>query len=282
MNTGEKEQELWWGEGTSVMTGEIPLTALEEAVTPRNHQQVSTGGSALRVKFDDADTLEMGSVREAASLLNSTSPDVDDHLLGSSDDNVSLGESANDMLTTDKDVEHAHTAKQERRNLFARRKSEVESMRLTQSTTLPHDTHSFLITAHIRSIPFVTSLLVFSSKVVLSLLITSNLLLISPFNEGNPLQIPGQVSGEVVVAQFFALFVAVITQSDLLTSITLMYQGYSESLCQAFGKVSKIRWLLATMSMFLEGAFALFVTWMLIVTSDKVRMIKCTMLYTTH
>jgi hypothetical protein len=143
-------------------------------------------------------------------------------------------------------------------------------MIMTYDATLPKDTHSFLITANMFSLPFFTAVLVFCSKVTLSALITIHLLFLSSFNQDNPLQIPGQVGGAVVVAQFFALFMAVITQSDLLTAIILLFQGYSPSLCYAFDQVSYTRWLCATVSMFLEGAFALSVTWMLIVTSDEV------------
>ena len=77
-------------------------------------------------------------------------------------------------------------------------------------SSLPEDTFSFLIVCRMRSVPFFIGISVLALKTLIFTLIMSNL--IDADNEENPLSIPPSVKQEVIISQFAALFIAVVTQ----------------------------------------------------------------------
>jgi len=88
--------------------------------------------------------------------------------------------------------------------------------------------------------------------------------------QGNELAIPASVTVSVTISQFFAIFIAVATQDDLITSLNLVFEGYSSDLTLAFNGASLWKWVLAVVAYIIEGSLGLFVTFLLIVTSHEV------------
>ena len=131
---------------------------------------------------------------------------------------------------------------------------------------LSEDTFSFLISSRINAIPFLTAVFIVSLKATLFGLIGYDMS--NEGDESNPLSIPAYVTTSVAVSQFFAIFIAVATQGDLITSLDLIFEGYSSDLALAFPGASPMKWGMTVMAYFLEGGLGLIVTFLLIVTSN--------------
>ena len=138
--------------------------------------------------------------------------------------------------------------------------------------SLAEDTFSFLISSKPASVSFATGLLVFVLKNSIFALLLTNLIL-----DGNSsgLQVPVSVEIPVVLSQFLAFAISVLTQNDLITSLVLMYQGYSGDMIKVYGRNfegggRRSQWRLSVVLSFLDGLFGLVVTFFLIVTSTSV------------
>ena len=66
-----------------------------------------------------------------------------------------------------------------------------------------------------------------------------------------------------------------MSQDDLLSSLNLIFEGYSEDMEHAFEGAHIGKWIGAVAAYFLEGALGLVVTFLLIVTSSDGALFKC-------
>jgi hypothetical protein len=145
--------------------------------------------------------------------------------------------------------------------LLSKRRLEEEGRK-----QLPRDTFSFLVCSKILSQPFFLGISVFIFQITIYSLLT--LELINMQNE-NPLGLPTNVEIIVRVTQFLAIVIAVLTQADLRTSLEQFSEGYS--IGEEFeGEATCGKWWFATACWFLEGAFGLAVTFLLIVTVGSI------------
>jgi hypothetical protein len=96
-------------------------------------------------------------------------------------------------------------------------------------------------------------------------------------NAQNPLGIPASVEGPVRASQVLALFIAVISQTDVASSANLLFNVYkstdlNEWLTSTAGSgPTRTKWFGSLFSRFLEGCFGLTVTFILIMRADTVR-----------
>jgi hypothetical protein len=148
-------------------------------------------------------------------------------------------------------------------------KSLLSERRLEEGRNkLPNDTFSFLVCSNILSQPFLLGISVFVFQITIYSLLTKQL--INRSSE-NPLGIPENVETIVRVTQFLAIFIAVLTQEDLRTSLEQVNEGYStERIGKEFGEATRGKWWFATACRFLQGALGLIVTFFLIVTVDNI------------
>ena len=58
------------------------------------------------------------------------------------------------------------------------------------------------------------------------------------------------------------------TQDDLITSMNLIFEGYTLDLAHAFEGATFYKWLLAVVAYFLEGGLGLVVTFLLVAISN--------------
>ncbi|CAB9526338.1 peptidase C11, clostripain [Seminavis robusta] len=134
--------------------------------------------------------------------------------------------------------------------------------------TLPEDTFSFLLTSSKASPSFWLGTVVFVFQMAIFVLFYLDMLALG--EEGNKFGIPANANQELRFTQFIAIIVAIFTQGDLLTSLDLFHDGYCEDLHTFFPKATRPKYLYSLLARVAEGAFGLFVTFLLIVTSDTV------------
>ena len=134
--------------------------------------------------------------------------------------------------------------------------------------SLQEGSFSFILSSPVCSIPFFTALFVFSLESTVFCLIAMNLQTGEP---GNPLGFPASVTAPVIVAQFFALLIAVCTQDDVVSALNFIYEGYhGDSMRDAFPPASCFKWILMVSLLLITGTLGLVVTFFLIVTSGGV------------
>ena len=75
---------------------------------------------------------------------------------------------------------------------------------------------------------------------------------------------------EVRLAGFFALIIALPTQQDVMISLTLWRDGYSDKMFASFKGTSYLKWAASSICRFLEGSLGLAVSLLLIVRSTDV------------
>ena len=139
---------------------------------------------------------------------------------------------------------------------------------------LSDDTFSFLIACSVKSLPFVTAVVVLVFKTFIYGLIISNLQ-DEADDPDNPWGIPPSVSTPVRIGQVIALFITLMSQNDLLCGLTLLFQGYDDTSAEGIGKsfphATWMKWVVTATSLILEGLLSLTVTFLLIITtSDNV------------
>ena len=141
---------------------------------------------------------------------------------------------------------------------------------------LPEGTTSYLIVAPMCSTPFWTAVTVYALEMILFSMLLANLV---GGNPGNPLGFPPSFSAPVIFAQFFALLIAVTTQDDVVSGLTMLYEGYHDELVEAFSDeddpkeespVTLAKWCLALGFLMSAGILGLVTTFILIVTSPDV------------
>jgi hypothetical protein len=139
---------------------------------------------------------------------------------------------------------------------------------------LPEDTFSFFAFVGVYSWSFFVAFLVFFVQVTtLSLLIADS---IDRKNEQNPLGIPASVESPVRASQLLALLIAVISQTDVVSSANLLYNvlykstALHEALTLTAGS-GRTKWFGSLFSRFFEGCLGLTVTFILIMRADTVR-----------
>ena len=143
----------------------------------------------------------------------------------------------------------------------------------TKFTSLPEDTFSFVISSKPLSFPFVTALGVYALKTLIFYLVLVNL--ISGDVNFNKVGVPVSVDTAVVISQFLAFAISVMTQQDLVSAMILVYLGYSPEMLEVFGRDGHgggrfAQWAFAIFCAFSDGLFGLAVTFLLIVTSSTV------------
>jgi hypothetical protein len=90
-------------------------------------------------------------------------------------------------------------------------------------------------------------------------------------NVGGTFGVPAQVSSEVKAAGFFALIIAVLTQDDIRTSLSMWRDRYHDDVFMAaFNGASQKKWIISTSCRALTGILSLAVTLLLIVQSEDV------------
>jgi hypothetical protein len=136
------------------------------------------------------------------------------------------------------------------------------------SKQLPPDTFSLLVCSKILSPPFLLGIVVFLFQITIFSLLAGDLI---NKDSANPIRIPANVEMIVRVTQFLAIIIAVLTQTDLQTSLEQMNEGYRTDLVgKEFGDASGGKWWFATACRFLQGALGLVGTFILIVRVDNV------------
>lgn len=158
-------------------------------------------------------------------------------------------------------------------NMEQEDEEEAEDEDKTHEANLAEDTFSFLVSAHTCSVPFVLGAFVFLLKNAIFALVMVNL--INFDTRFNRLGVPVSVDSAVVISQFLAFLISVLTQNDLITSLVTFYHGYSKSMVEVYGRDgrgggTRFQWMLAIFCSFLDGLFGLVATFMLIVTSATV------------
>ena len=133
---------------------------------------------------------------------------------------------------------------------------------------LSEDTYSFMPASPTWSASFGLSLGVVTLRLVAYALIGANIL--NPSDHHNPLQLPGNVDVAVRVTQIIAIIVAVITQHDVITSLDLLRDGDNSELQKAFPHSTLWKYVLATLSRFIQGSTRLILSFFLIVSTDTV------------
>ena len=142
-----------------------------------------------------------------------------------------------------------------------------------ENVSLLEDTFSFLISAKVGSVPFLTGSFVFLLKNTIFILVVMNL--IDTTKVFNKLNIPVTVEFSVMVSQLLAFMISVFTQNDLVSALIQLFQGYDDSIKEAYGRNgrgggNKAQWLFSLSCALVDGLFGLAVTFLLIVTSGTV------------
>lgn len=133
---------------------------------------------------------------------------------------------------------------------------------------LPQDTFSFLIIAENWSIPFVAALWIVTLQMTTFVLV---LLDLSAQGEpGNVFGVPANVSAQLRATQFIAVLVAVLTQGDLRTAITLLRDGFTKDFDTAFMETAEWKYRLSILLRAVSGSVGLMVSFVLIVTAPSV------------
>ena len=133
---------------------------------------------------------------------------------------------------------------------------------------LSPDTFSFLMFTHLRSKAFLWAMAAFVVQILIFTFLAVNVIDLK--NTNNPICIPTNVDVAVRVTQVIAIIVAVVTQENLRTALTLFYQGYREEAFVALEGVTRCKWLFSVTCRFLEGGLGLVVTFFLIMTARTV------------
>jgi len=133
----------------------------------------------------------------------------------------------------------------------------------------PADTFGFLIVSRPCSIPFFTAWFVVALKNTIFAMVCFDLAGRDP--EGISALIPVLVSQSVFVTQLLSYGLLILTQNDLLSAATLLYRGYNEDIQRTFPQGGqKWQWLMSVIMAFVDGAFGISTTFLLVVTSDTV------------
>lgn len=133
---------------------------------------------------------------------------------------------------------------------------------------LTGDTFSFMIISPASATPFLLSIMVVSLQMISFFLLGANMVQVE--DKENPFNIPTNVNAWVRVSQVVAIFVAVMTQNDLITSFDLMRNGYITSLRGTFEESAFWKFVLSTTLRFLEGSTSLFLIFVLAVSAETV------------
>ena len=128
-------------------------------------------------------------------------------------------------------------------------------------------TFSFVAACNFTSLPFLTGILVLLIKSTMY-----GMMLVGSFrstDESLKYQIPDLVRPVVFVAQLISYGLAVVTSDDLVSAFMMIYRGYFEGMRDIFddGGGGKPQWTFSVTMAFLDGAAALFTTFLLVVTS---------------
>lgn len=135
--------------------------------------------------------------------------------------------------------------------------------------SLPEDSFSVLKVSSLHSVAFWAAILVYFVQVGCFLLLLFNLTENSN-DDGNPLDIPANVTPAVRVTQVILLTIAVLSQDATRTGIALIYKGYTPAMKEAFPNLSWWKFYGAVFLRIAEGSLGVGVTFLLIFDSEVV------------
>lgn len=133
-------------------------------------------------------------------------------------------------------------------------------------TILPLDSYSFFVTGGLGGMFF--SVLVFIVQLLFLCLLLSDPRNVD-WKGNNILKVPYSVSWQVRIAEFLALFLAAITQDDIITFCIVVQKGYAK-----VGKIDeakKWQWFLQLVGRILEGVVSLITTFIIIMRGKDVK-----------
>ncbi len=199
-------------------------------------------------------------------------------------DTAHIGENENEAITPtpqdDSLMPHAHDGdggntceendiendNNERQSLCTQQSPSAPSDR--DDIFLPQDTFSFLIYSHVWSGIFLLGTSVFLFQIAIYFVLACDI--INVRNPYNVLKLPANVETLVRTAEALAGVVAVITQDDTRKAVNLLREGFNQDLQDAFPGITKTKWGLSIFLRFFEGAFGMFLTFLLIMQSTTV------------
>ena len=86
----------------------------------------------------------------------------------------------------------------------------------------------------------------------------------------NWFSVPVYVDATVVIAQYTAAIIAIMTQDDFITTINLISVGYDRSILETFPSATYTYWVVSCSLRFTEGLLSVFVAFVFIVQATKV------------
>jgi hypothetical protein len=136
--------------------------------------------------------------------------------------------------------------------------------------TFPPDVFSMLFFAEWKSKAFVFGISVFCFQMLILGLLGFDLLSDESGRDNNSFNAPVQVDIQVAIAQVVALFIAIISQEQVTTTLSLASVDYPRSLKERFPEATYAKYCVSNFLRFAEGFIVTFVSFTLIVQADNV------------
>eukprot|EP00554_Chaetoceros_debilis_P007097 CAMPEP_0194077014 /NCGR_PEP_ID=MMETSP0149-20130528/3707_1 /TAXON_ID=122233 /ORGANISM="Chaetoceros debilis, Strain MM31A-1" /LENGTH=684 /DNA_ID=CAMNT_0038757907 /DNA_START=64 /DNA_END=2118 /DNA_ORIENTATION=- len=134
---------------------------------------------------------------------------------------------------------------------------------------LEEDIFSMIFLAPYFSPSFVYAMLVFGVQMTILVLALINLLK-DPDTDGNTLNIPPYIPGEVFFAQFFAILISLFVSDDVVASLDVFLVNYDKDIQGKLPGATFVKWILSNLFRFLEGMLGILVAFVFIVQSEDV------------
>jgi len=146
-------------------------------------------------------------------------------------------------------------------------KSSLEDKKRLEKN-LTQDTFSLMIVSPVMSRPFFLAILVTCLQLAIYTFAAFDLIDMS--NEGNPINIPSNVSNTVRLTQFLLLLVAVILNKDLIVVFDIVRDGFSPVFYDTFEHATLFKFALSCATRFIQGSFSLLVLFFLVLSGESV------------
>jgi hypothetical protein len=137
---------------------------------------------------------------------------------------------------------------------------------------LQDDVFTLFFLSEPRSKPFLYSICVIALQyTIYGLLLFSLIEDDDPYRDkDNVLKVPAFVDTYVMVSQYIALLIAVVTQEDVMYTIELITVGYDPAILVSHPSATRAYWVVSCLVRFLEGAVGVAIAFVFIVQSSTV------------